>query len=394
MPDPLSAPFSDPLGLGRTAGLPLPPGPPVVAVGAHAQCSVCVAGPSLAWLSPPLADLDTPEAWHTHQHWTELGLQQLRATGHGAQAVAHDLHPDAPSTRTALALAHRHGAPLLAVQHHHAHLAAAWAEHAAHEGPPQLLGLALDGMGLGHDGQAWGGELLHLNGPHAHRIGHLQALPLPGGDAAARQPWRLAVAALHGIGLTAQAHRHAQAHATAAMAQAIGHLLRRPQACPSTTSLGRWFDATASLLGLCHTRTHPAEAAQALEAAAQRHGPHAPMAQGWRVHHPAHGPQVLDLSPLWRALADTPHAPAAAACFHATLIAALAEWLQAAAHARGLRTVALGGGCLHNRLLRGGLVERLSAAGLRCLVPRRLPPGDGAIAYGQAVVARLVLAYH
>ncbi len=363
-------------------------------MGAHFQSTVCLAGLDTACLSPAQASLDTAEACRAHQAWAEQCLRLLAGQGTPARAVAHDAHPDFPATQMAQTLACAHGMATLAVQHHHAHLAAAWAEHAALEGPPRLLGLAMDGFGLGSDQQAWGGELLHLDGPHAHRLGHVSPLAMPGGDAVTREPWRLAVAALHHMGRRSQALRHAESHAPPGMAEPLLQLLRHPRHSPPTTSLGRWFEAAASLLGLCHTPSHPAQAAQALEAAALRHGTHAPLAQGWHILAPAGALQTLDLSPLLAHLADAPDPQAGAACFHATVIEALAEWLTSMAHAMNIPTVALAGGCLHNRLLREGLVQRLTAAGLRCLIPVRLPPGDMAIAYGQVVVARLVLAYH
>ncbi len=374
--------------------LPLPPGPPVLALGALSQATVCVAAARFAQLSRPPLDLDDATACEQHTAQAQTGWQQLASQGSPAHTLAHDLHPDFPSTRLAHALATEAGVPTLAVQHHHAHLAAVWAEHAPSEPAPDLVGLALDGFGLGTDGQAWGGELLRLHGPHATRLGHLSPLPLPGGDAASREPWRLAVAALHRLGHADRALAHARAHGPAGMAEPLLHLLDRGVRCPPSTSLGRLFDAAASLLGLCHRQSHPAAAAQALEAAAQRHGPWPPLTGGWQKHTSPGQPERLDFGPLLDHLANTPDADAGAACFQATLAEGLATWLMNAAAQVGTDTVALGGGCLHNRLLRSALLDRLTRAGLRCLLPRRLPPGDAAIAYGQAVVARLVLAYH
>jgi hydrogenase maturation protein HypF len=374
--------------------LPLPAGPPVLALGAHFQAAVCVAGPRVARLSPPLVDLDSAQACDSLRAQALDGLRRLAGQAVAVQAIAHDAHPDFPSTALARQLAAERGVPAWAVQHHHAHLAAVWAEHAMPEPAPHLVGLALDGFGLGTDGQAWGGELLHLHGPRAHRLGHLSPLPLPGGDAASREPWRLAAAALHRLGRRDQALAHAVAHGPAGMAEPLLHLLDRGWRCPPSTSLGRLFDAAASLLGLCHRQTHPAAAAQALEAAALRHGPCPPLPGGWQRHRPANQPEQLDFGPLLAHLADATDPLAGAACFQATVAEGLALWLMGAAAQVGTGAVALGGGCLHNRLLRSALHDRLSRAGLRCLLPQRLPPGDAAIAYGQAVVARLVLAYH
>lgn len=378
---------------GWIEDLPLPPGPPVIGAGAHFQTTVCVAGTESARLSPTLADLDTADRLTQHQHWVQEGLASLNLHGTPAPVLAHDLHPDFPSTQTAQRLARSASLRCVPVQHHHAHLAAVWAEHAL--GPtPALLGLALDGFGLGTDGQAWGGELLHLTGAQAHRIGHLRPLPMPGGDACVREPWRLAMAALHSLELTQAAQAHAQAHAPAGLATPLLQWLGHPTRCPPTTSLGRLFDATASLLGLCHSQRHQAEAAQALEAAAQAWGDHPAQPGGWQRHARASGGEQLDFLPLLAHLTTYRNPAQAAACFHATLVDGLSTWLIRHAAAMRIETVALGGGCLHNAWLRTGLAQRLAATGLQVLLPQRLPPGDPAIAYGQAVVARLILAYH
>ena len=389
----MSAPLS-----GWIDNLPLPPGPPVIGVGAHFHTTVCVAGGDSARLSPPLADLDTADRLTQHQHWVQESLEALNMqVGHSparTPALAHDLHPDFPSTLTAQWFAQSASLRCVPVQHHHAHLAAVWAEHAPQASSPALLGLALDGFGLGTDGQAWGGELLHLTGAHAHRIGHLRPLPMPGGDACAREPWRLAVAALHSLGLIQAAQAHAQAHAPAGLAAPLLQWLAHPLRCPPTTSLGRLFDATASLLGLCHIQRHQAEAAQALEAAAQAWGDHPPHPGGWQRCSLDSGGEQLDFLPLLAHLTTCSDPAQAAACFHATLVDGLSSWLIRHAAALHIDTVALGGGCLYNAWLRHRLTDSLQQAGLRVWLPQRLSPGDPAIAYGQAVVARLILAYH
>lgn len=377
--------------------LPLPPGPPVVAAGAHLHSTVCVAGPHSATMTALRADLDDPDAGARHEQLMRQGVDALQRASTPAAAFAHDRHPDFPSTRHAQALGTAHGIPCHAIQHHHAHLAAVWAEHAAHEGSPRLVGLALDGFGLGLDGGAWGGELLHLDGAHMRRLGHLTPVPMPGGEAAVAQPWRLAVAALHDAGDREAAWAHAQACAPPALAQGVMALLDHGHHCPPTSSLGRLFEAGASLLTVCHVQTHSAEAAQALEAAAQAEPVAPPLPDGWRWQSAANGLNLIDFRPL---MAQLPHwassigVATAAARFHATVSSGLSQWLIDAARTLGCDTVALGGGCLHNRRLRDSMRLALEGAGLRCLMPSRLPAGDEAIAYGQAVVTRLNLAYH
>jgi hydrogenase maturation protein HypF len=309
----------------------------------------------------------------------------LARAGGCIDAVAHDLHPDFPSTRLALALAARLQVPAVAVQHHHAHAAAVLAEHGL---PGPAVALVLDGYGLGPDGQAWGGELLVIDaGGGFERAGHLWPLLMVGGDRAAREPWRLAAAALHALGRGDEIGPRFGARVGTALAGGVAGLLQRGGGLV-TTSAGRWFDAAAAALGLASMQTHEAEAAMALEqaAAACRWPVPAmalPCAQG-----------VVDLRPLLAAMAalgDAGQVAEGAALFHASLADALAGAAAATATARGLRTVVLGGGCLANRLLRHRLADRLADAGLDVRLPLAAPPGDAGLARGQAWVAARLL---
>lgn len=369
--------------------LPLPPGAPVLAVGAWFKNTVCAAHGEVAAISRSVGDLDGVDACLAHERTARELLGWMADMGARPAAIAHDLHPDFHSTRFAAALAAELGVPLLAVQHHHAHIAAVCAEH-SHDGP--VLGLALDGVGLGDDGTAWGGELLKVDGGGFERIGHLRPLALPGGDRAAREPWRMAAAALHALGRGDEiATRFSILPAAASLARLLDSGLR----CPPTSSMGRVFDAAAGLLGICTVMTFEAEAAIALEQAATRHGPVAPLAGGWRIDDDANAGMLrLDLLPLLGALADPAFIAQqgrGAALFHATLGAALTDWLQRTARRHDIGTVAVGGGCLFNKLLASGLRRDCAQAGLRLLEPRALLPGDTAIAFGQAAVGRTIL---
>lgn len=368
--------------------LALPPGPPVLTMGAWFKNTVCAAQGEVAAISRTVGDLDGVDACLAHERTARALLDWMAEKGARPAAIAHDLHPDFHSTRFAAELAAELGVPLLPVQHHHAHIAAVCAEH-GHDAP--VLGLALDGVGLGTDGTAWGGELLKVGGAGFDRISHLRPLALPGGDKAAREPWRMAASALHALGRGDEiAPRFSMLPAAAGLARMLDAGLR----CPPTSSMGRVFDAAAGLLDLCTVMTFEAEAAIALEQAATRHGPVEPLAGGWRLIDETPGALRLDLLPLLDALA----APAfiaepgrGAALFHATLGAALADWLACAAQRHRIDTVAVGGGCLFNKLLAADLRRRCDAAGLQLLEPRALLPGDTAIAYGQAAVARRLL---
>ena len=342
-------------------------GPPLLGVGAYLKNTLCITRGREAFVSQHVGDLDNPEARRFLQE-TARHLSRILAVR--PERVVCDLHPDFASSE----LARASGLLLTRVQHHHAHIAAVLAEHAVHHG---VLGVALDGYGMGDDGGAWGGELLRVDGARCERIGHLRPLPLPGGDRCARETWRCAAAALH---LAGQGEQIPARFGAESLAPAVRQLLDRGLA-PFTTSAGRWFDAACGLLGLHWHASHEGQAPMALEGLVD-----APrvLAGGWRI---ADG--VLDPIPLLAALAVPGTSPVAGAnLFHGTLAAALAEWIGTAARAQRLDTVALGGGCLLNRVLAEGLVAGLHAQGLKPLLPRLLPPNDGAISLGQVWVAR------
>lgn len=347
---------------------------PVLAAGAWFKNTLCVTREGQACISRGVGDLDNPDACRAHE---SIAQELLDWLGEKPQAIAHDLHPDFHSSRHAAVLAAQLQVPLIGVQHHHAHIAAIAAEH-GHDQP--LLGLALDGVGLGTDDTAWGGELLLVNGAQFQRLGHLHPLPLPGGDRAAREPWRMAAAALHALGRNDEIPRRFSQQAGAAT---VAAMLQRGLNCPPSSSMGRYFDAAAGLLGVCDKMQFEAQAAIDLERLAAAHGPVAPLSGGYVID--AH--RVLDLRPLLAALADCNDAGYGAALFHATLAAALADWVAQAAITHGFSSVALGGGCFLNRILNQALQPALAARGMRALTARQLPPGDSAISLGQAWVA-------
>ena len=365
-------------------------GPDVLAVGAWFKNTVCALVGDTAYLSPTVGDLDGVEACLAHEATirTYLGLFE-RAGSHppGPRAIAHDLHPDFHSTRFAQELADELGVPAVPVQHHHAHLVAVAAEHGV-DGP--VVGLALDGVGLGTDGTAWGGELLWVRHHRWERLAGLRPLRLPGGDRAAREPWRMAASVLEELGRGQEiAGRWPSQTAAAGLHRMMATGLRSP----FTSSMGRVFDAAAGLLGLSTVMQSEAEAAIALQGAAHRHldahGSGEVLRGGWRYDDAGH----LDVLPVLATLIDVPaqDVDAAAARFHATLAAALAEWVIGAAKDRYVDAVAFAGGCFFNAILRADLRDRVAAAGLRVIEPTALLPGDTAIALGQAVIARSAL---
>lgn len=358
----------------RAIRLPLK-GPSVLALGAYLNNALCLTRGDEAFLSAHIGDLENA-ATCTALDDTADHLQTILAVQ--PEALACDLHPDFHSTRLAGELAERLDLPLVQVQHHHAHIAATLAEH-GHRGP--ALGLALDGVGLGEDGTAWGGELLRVDGPDFERLGHLAPLPLPGGDRAAREPWRMAAAALHRMGRGREIARRFRDEKAAQMLEAL--LAKGGASCPPTSSMGRYFDAAAGLLDICRRLSFEGQAAMQLEGLAESYGPCLAVPGAWTLD--ADG--VLDLLPLLELLIGEPDAARGAARFHATLAAALEAWVMQAVTRSGISTLALGGGCFNNRLLASALALRLRPRGIRVLAPRQAPPGDGGIALGQAWVA-------
>jgi hydrogenase maturation protein HypF len=348
-------------------------GPSVLAVGGWFKNTICVTRGNEAFVSQHVGDLDNAAACGFFEETVAHLLHILDVV---PEAVAHDLHPDFHSTRFAVEFAAARGIPAVGVQHHHAHIASVCAEHGIAE---PVLGLALDGIGLGDDGTAWGGELLRVDGAACMRLGHLATLPLPGGDVAAREPWRMAAAALHALG---RGDEIATRFAAEPAAATVATMLARNLNCPPTSSAGRLFDASAGLLGVRRRASFEGQAAMLLEGLAARHGATAPLAGGWRIEQ-----GQLDLLPLLAAMTDVADRGAAAALFHATLAAALVDWVADAAQRSGVGSVAAAGGCLLNRLLAAALREGLAEKGIGLLEARRLPPNDGGLSLGQAWVA-------
>jgi len=225
-------------------------GPSVLALGGWLKNTVCVTRDDLAYLSAHVGDLDTRATRHAMERAVTHLLGVLEIT---PAVVAHDLHPDFPSSHFALEYARRHELPTVAVQHHHAHIAAVAAEHGLRE---PILGLALDGVGLGTDGTAWGGELLEVE-QGFRRLGHLLPLSLPGGDRAAREPWRMAASVLHALGRGDEIEHRFPGE----MGSPLREMLDRGTHCPRTTSTGRLFDAAAALLGVRNHNGYDAQAA-------------------------------------------------------------------------------------------------------------------------------------
>jgi hydrogenase maturation protein HypF len=347
--------------------------PATLALGSMLKNTICIIRGDEAFLSQHVGDLDNRPTFAALDDTVDhlLGVLQVEPA-----VIARDRHPDFHSSELAERIAAGRGVPCTVVQHHHAHIAAVAAEHKV-TGP--LLGLALDGVGLGDDKGIWGGELMWVEAVRFERLGCLVELKLPGGDAAAREPWRMAAAALHSLGRGEEIGRRFPA----LPGEAVREMLDRDVRCPLTSSAGRWFDAIAGLYGVKPKAAFEGQAAMLIEGLAAQHGDVDPLADCVAVTED----NKLDLRPVFARLLDIPDAAQGAALFHASLAAGLAEWVGRAAREHELGRVVLGGGCFLNRVLCRSLRRLLQARGLEVLEARQAPPNDGGVALGQAWVA-------
>lgn len=346
-------------------------GPQVVATGSWMKNTACLAKDGYAYLSQHIGDLDRV----TNCNALKMAIDHLMEIFEiSPQYVACDMHPDFYSGQLAEEIADRFDAKLITVQHHHAHIASVAAEH--HIERP-VLGMALDGVGYGTDGTAWGGELLRVDGALFDRLGHLQKLDMPGGDLCARQGWRMAYAFLkkHHLGELAQRLFPFRG------IEILDKVLESSLPIPQSTSMGRLFDTAASLLKVAHHSTYEGEAPMLLEAISDNvRG--AVIENGFAIND-----GTLDFSNLLLSLINRKDTEQAAADFHMTVASGLAEWASRASEASGINAVCLSGGCCLNTHLMGALRHNLNNIGLKVYEAVDVPPNDGGLSLGQAWVA-------
>jgi hydrogenase maturation protein HypF len=359
--------------------LPVPTPEPVLAVGPHLKNTFTLAQGVDAYVSQHVGDLENLE---TLDHFEDALSRYRRLFRIEPRWTVRDLHPGYLSTR----IAEESGLlELPAVQHHHAHIAAVAGEHGVTE---KVLGLAFDGTGYGVDGHVWGFEVLEADLLGFERLAHLRYAPLPGGDKAARSPWRalLGYASLdRSGGLWA---RQALARVPLEEVTVARHQIRRKLNSPLASSMGRLFDASAAALGLRTHSDYEGQAAMELEAIA---GGRDAEPLPFPLIHPDEGLPVFDPLPLLEALVRRKARGVAveelAAGFHEALAEAVCSLAWRLCDERGLERVALGGGCFQNARLLSSVRRRLETKGAEVLTPLALGPNDGAVSYGQAVVA-------
>jgi hydrogenase maturation protein HypF len=350
----------------------------ILAVGAHLKSTFTLVADGHAFVSPHLGDLDSIETL-THFRAT---LDRYQRLFHVAPTViARDLHAGYLSTQIADEIG---GDACVAVQHHHAHIAAVLGEH-RHRG--SVIGVAYDGTGAGDDGTIWGAELLLADSASYARVAHLRPAPLPGGDAAVRAPWRSALGDLSLEPALATSFEFAFDGVEPRERRVVEQQLRSGLNSPLASSMGRLFDAAAAILGVCRHARYEGEAAMLLEALADGHRAH-PLP--FPVLETAERPQ-LDPLPLLEAIGSLRargyDIGELAAAFHESIASSTSEIVRRLCADAGLDTVVLGGGVFQNTRLTESIRSRLTATGLTVLTAIDLPPNDGGVSFGQAVVA-------
>ena len=353
----------------------------VLALGGELKAAVCLAGGELGFMSRHIGDLKSP-ATMVSVGAVISGLKKLATITE--EVVAHDLHPDYGSTIIADALA---GLPKVAVQHHHAHMASCMGENRL-EG--EVIGIIFDGAGYGTDGTVWGGEFLSGGYSGFRRAGHLRQMRLPGGDAAAGEPFRMAISVLFQLygddlfDLPLEAVRGVEKEQQKIFLQ----MLEKRINSPMTTSCGRLFDAAAAILGIRLKMSYEGQAAIELEGEAERGSCGEPYAFGIL---PGADGLILDWLPIMRSLVEAHLAGRRrsdiAATFHRSLAAASAALCREIRRESGLDRVVLSGGAFQNRLLSEEILRLLEVDGFKVFTHRLVPPNDGGLALGQAMIA-------
>ena len=349
---------------------------PTLAVGGELKATFCLACEGYAFMSQHIGDMETLETLRAFERAVEHFVALFRCE---PELIVGDLHPRYLSSRWARE--HAAGKTYIQVQHHHAHIAAVMAEN-GHAGSQPVIGFSFDGTGYGPDGAIWGGEVLLADYAEYKRASHLAYVPLPGGDAAVKRPYRAALAHLHAAGLEWGEDLPGVAACPPAERNVVAHQIRAGLNTAPTSSFGRLFDAVAALVGVRATVTYEAQAAIEFEALID------PGVEDGYIFEV--GKTTFEAAPVIRAVAADLRAgvpvPAIAARFHngvADLVLALSQRLR---QEHGLNVVALSGGVFQNVALLERSLRRLRAVGFEVLIHRLVPPNDGGLALGQAML--------
>lgn len=352
---------------------------PLLAVGGEEKNTFCLTRDRFAFLSQHIGDLENLETVGHFTETLELYKKLFRVT---PRAIAHDLHPDYLSTRYALEFNQK--LPLIGVQHHHAHIASCMADNGL-MGP--VIGVAFDGSGFGPDGSVWGGEFIVATYKGFERMGHIENMPLPGGEISIRKPYRLALAYVRTL-LGETPDLPSFGRIPAEEQEIILAQITRGINTPLTSSCGRLFDSVSALLGFKRTISFEGQAAVALEMAAARSERGASYPFGLEKED---GLWQVKLKQLFRSVIEemTSAVPISEISFkfHGTVAHMIRDATTAVSAETGITKIILSGGCFQNRLLLDLTLPLLAHAGLTCFVHRQVPCNDGGLALGQAAVA-------
>jgi len=363
--------------------------PPILATGAELKNTFCLTRGRYAFVSHHIGDL---ENYETLQSFENSIVHFERLFRLRPKVVAYDLHPDYLATRYALARAEREGLSAFGIQHHHAHIASCMAENNLQDDQP-VIGFAFDGTGYGEDGAIWGGEILWANYSDYRRLAHLKYILLPGGDKAIKQPWRIALAWLSQAGMEwsndlppvqyARYHTQFGEHSL----EVVDTQLKLGTNAPLTSSMGRLFDAVASLAGIRHAVNYEAQAAIELEAIAD---PAETGAYSFGLTREEEG-WIIDPVPVIRAIVeDLRHkieCPIIAARFHNGLAEIVRHLAYAFSDQQGASRIVLSGGVWQNMFLLQRTLELLGKDGVTVYVHHQVPANDGGLSLGQAAIA-------
>jgi hydrogenase maturation protein HypF len=359
--------------------------PTLIASGAELKNAVCFTRERYAILSHHIGDMENYETLKAFEDCVDHYEQLFRLK---PEALAYDLHPNYLASRYMLDRSQEEGLPAIGVQHHHAHIAAAMAEH-GFDGDERVIGVSFDGTGYGEDGAIWGGEFLIAGYATYERPLHLAYAPMPGGDRAIKQPWRLALAWLYQLGIPWQ-----ESLPPVLFARQIGEsdvnpleILRNQLIsginCPLTSSVGRLFDAVSSLVGIRHAINYEAQAAIELEAlVADSESSFYPMTIKDDVIDPA--PMFIEII---RDIHENTPEPIIAARFHNGVAQMVSQATRQLRKLSGINQVVLSGGVWQNMRLLATTISLLSGDNFQIYIHRQVPANDGGIALGQAAVA-------
>jgi len=361
----------------------------VLGVGGELKNTFCLTKEDYAFLSQHIGDLKNFETLTSYENSITHfeGLFRI-----DPELIVYDLHPDYLSTRYALERSKRSGILTIPVQHHHAHITSCLADNLYH-GEEPVIGIAFDGTGYGEDSAIWGGEFLIADYQHFTRAGHLIYYPLPGGDIAIREPWRMGLSVLYSCGLSWELENPAVKHAAslpvnipgASPLTVLENQLKTGTNSPLTSSVGRLFDAIAALAGVCQTITYEGQAAIELEALAD---PDEEEIYSYEIT----GDNIIDPGLMVKAILEDRNSgisiPKISARFHNSLAEMVLEMSIHLREKHHLNQVALSGGVWQNMTLLNKTVKNLLAANFQVLLHQYIPPNDGGLALGQVAIGQ------